>query len=406
MNNVTAMPKNAENALNALHEKAMALRAELNERAFERTEVIDGALIALFARLNAFFLGKPGTGKSYIVRLLCNAIEQSNYFEFLLMRGTKLEELFGPLRLSKLQTDQYVYNTVNRLPEATIAFLDEIWKSSSAILNSLLMALNEHKFVNDGISVDIPLQSCFSASNELPEDSSLDALYDRFHLRYEVGYIADSGTFKEYIKSKILHLCGKQTAGEKKVSKQLSQTEPIQNILTLDELQEIQNQVLDVDCSNVDEILSGLREKFMQAGLEYSDRRWGTAIQVLMAAAWLAGRQKVEFEDAEKLEAIFWDRPEQKREVRKIVLSFANPDLQAALAILDDAQSVTTQAIKTANDLKAKGQTAYSVGGEANKKLKELRQRLERFAPSSKRDEIITQIRALSQEVQMKCLDV
>ena len=384
-----AVVENEVNKPNSLHDKINALRSELRERVLERDEVIDGAFIALLAKLNVFLLGKPGTAKSYLSTLLCKAIEAARYFEYLMMKGTKPEELYGPLRLSKLANDQYVYNTTNRLPEAHIGFLDEIWKASSAILNTLLKALNEHTFVNDGINTTIPLQTCFSASNELPEDASLDALYDRFQLRYEVSYIADSDNFKKLVR---MRRAGTRAS--------------IVNTITLDELQQAQQEVEMMSDEGIDEMLNSLKARFTQAGLEYSDRRWQSAVEVLCASAWLAGRDKVTYEDVAQLVALFWDRPEQKREVKKIVLAFSNPDLQAALTILDEAQSVADQAIKTAEQLRARGEDAYAVGGEANKKMNELKDRLSRLDVSSRQQEIIEQVKKLQNDVQKKCLGI
>jgi transposase len=69
------------------------------------------------------------------------------------------------------------------------ARVDEIWKSSSAILNSLLTLVNERVFHNDGQPISCPLVTMFGASNELPEGKDLEALFDRFLLRFEVGYL-------------------------------------------------------------------------------------------------------------------------------------------------------------------------------------------------------------------------
>lgn len=368
-----------------LRVKVLAIRDELKTKVFERDEPIDGAIIALLSKLNVFLLGKPGTGKSYFIKMLCSAIVGGEYFEYLLMKATKLEELFGPLQLSKLTEDRYIYNTLRRLPRAVIAFLDEIWKCSSATLNALLKCLNEHEFVNDGVNEPIPLQTCFSASNELPEDASLDALYDRFQLRYEVAYISDRANFRKLFT--------------------LSES-PMQNTITLDELRQAQVEVAAVDVSDVPAMLDELSQKFVTAGFVFSDRRWRSAVKVLKAAAWIAGRDKVTFEDVEKLEALFWDRPEQRREIRKIVLSFASPDAQAAEAILDEARTVAEQAIKTATELRARGQKAYAAGGEANEKLNELKNRLAHFVPSRRRDEAIESIRQLTRDVQAKCLGI
>ena len=369
--------------------KIKLLREELKKRVLERDEVIDGAIIALLARVNIFLLGRPGTAKTFLANLLCKAITGAKYFEYLMKRGTKLEELYGPLKLSKLANDQYIYNTKNRLPEADIVFLDETWKTGSGTGNALLKNLNEHEFENDGIMVPIPMITCFGASNELPESAELDAIYDRFLLRYEVQYIADSDNFKKMIK---MRRNGNKT--------------PIQNTITLAELKEAQQEVAAFSDEGVEDILNELKNRFTQAGHVYSDRRWQAAVDVLCTAAWLEGRTKVSYVDVSKLDAIFWDLPEQKREVRRIVLAFSNPDLQAALELLDQAVSIAEEAKKTAATLIAQGKKAYDVGGEANNKLGELKTRLEHLTASTRRDEVIEQVRLLMREVQQKCLGI
>ena len=369
--------------------KIKLLREELKSRVLERDEVIDGSLIALLAQINIFILGKPGTAKTFLANLLCKAITGAKYFEYLMKKGTKLEELYGPLMLSKLANDQYVYNTKNRLPEADVVLLDETWKLASGTGNALLKNLNEHEFENDGMMVPIPMITCFGCSNELPENAELDALYDRFLLRYEVQYIADSSNFKKMVKMR--------RSGTKV---------PIQNTITLAELKAAQKEVAAFSDEGTEDMLDELKNRFTQAGLEYSDRRWQAAVDVLCTTAWIEGRTKVSYEDVAKLDAIFWDRPEQKREVRRIVLAFSNPDLQAALELLDQAVSVAEEAKKTAATLIAQGRKAYDAGGEANSKLGELKTRLEHLTASARRDEIIEQVRLLMREVQQKCLGI
>jgi MoxR-like ATPase len=57
------------------------------------------------------------------------------------------------------------------LPEAEIAFLDEIFQGSSAILNTLLGILNERVFRHGQTQLKCPLRISVGASNSLPTDA-------------------------------------------------------------------------------------------------------------------------------------------------------------------------------------------------------------------------------------------
>ncbi|MBO1912898.1 AAA family ATPase, partial [Microvirga sp. 3-52] len=92
-------------------------------------------------------------------------------------------------------------NTATKMPEANLVFLDEIFKANSAILNSLLTLINERLFYNNGTPAKVPLMSVIGASNEYPEEGEgLEALFDRFLLRFELDYIADEMNFVSMMK--------------------------------------------------------------------------------------------------------------------------------------------------------------------------------------------------------------
>jgi len=160
-----------------------------------------------------------------------------------------------------------------------------------------------------------------------------------------------------------------------------------------------------VDDSGAEDILAGLWNAFHQAGVAFSDRRWGQLVTVMRASAWLDGRNAVETRDVESLIPLLWDRPEQVREIRKVVLHFANPDLQAALALLDKAAEVHKNAMEIAGS-GADGNKKVLAGAEANAKLKEIGGQLRALAESSRRNEVIGQVQALAREVQMRLMGV
>jgi MoxR-like ATPase len=158
-------------------------RGSLNTAFLEREEVIDGLLASVITKQNTFLFGLPGTGKSELVRAVSGGFEGSKYFGYLLSPTTDPSELFGPVAISKLLKDEYTRDVEGYLPSANIAFLDELFRGSSAVLNSLLTILNERTFNNGKEIMHTPIQSIVAATNSFPQEESLQAFCDRFLFR-------------------------------------------------------------------------------------------------------------------------------------------------------------------------------------------------------------------------------
>jgi MoxR-like ATPase len=165
-----------------LSQRLAQVASTLEDRFLGKDEVIRLLLISVIAGEHAVLIGPPGTAKSALLRTFSKLI-QAHYFEYLLTRFTEPNEIFGPVDIQAFREGRYERRLENMMPSAEIVFLDEVFKSNSAILNALLTLLNERKFTSGGNVVRCPLLSCFGASNEVPGDESLTAIFDRFLLR-------------------------------------------------------------------------------------------------------------------------------------------------------------------------------------------------------------------------------
>jgi hypothetical protein len=154
----------------------------LKQRFVERDEVIDLIALALVAGEHLFLYGPPGTAKSALIRQFAQMVRGS-YFEYMLTRFSEPNEIFGPVDIARLREGVVATVTRGMLPEAEFVFLDELFNANSAILNNLLTVLNERVYRRGAEIHALPLLSLFSASNHLPEDEALGALFDRFLLR-------------------------------------------------------------------------------------------------------------------------------------------------------------------------------------------------------------------------------
>lgn len=189
-----------EPEIDAIRERILRLRRSLGEYLVGRAEQIDLATICAAAQEPLLFVGPPGTAKSDLVIKFVESLglADGDYFEYMLTKFTEPSELLGPIDIQELKAGRFIRRTRGKLPEARVVFLDEVFKSNSAILNTLLTVLNERKFYQDGVPVPVKLMVLFAATNEIPDQSELEAMSDRFVVKVETRPVKDTH-FEELI---------------------------------------------------------------------------------------------------------------------------------------------------------------------------------------------------------------
>jgi MoxR-like ATPase len=268
-----------------LHQRLRQVAETLQGMFIGKDEIIRLMSVAVVAGEHCVLLGPPGTAKSALIRTLSQLL-QADYFEYLLTRFTEPNELFGPVDITAFREGHYRRNTKGMLPEAQLVFLDEIFKSNSAILNALLTLLNERKFVSGGETIECPLISVFGASNEVPTDEALGAIFDRFLLRVQSDNL-DAYHFNELL-----------LRGIDWEVRQLEGTRP-QPLVSAAELIELRRH-FGRQMQFSDDFLStykGLVFQIRAEGISLSDRRTIKLLKLFAASAYLDGRQHADTSD-------------------------------------------------------------------------------------------------------------
>ena len=265
-----------------------------------KDEIIDLLGVCLVAGENLFLLGPPGTAKSALVQFLAKRID-GQFFDYLLTRFTEPNELFGPFDIRRLREGELVTNFQGMLPEADFVFLDELLNANSAILNSLLMALNERVFRRGRESVAINSLMFVGASNHLPEDDALGALFDRFLVRVECNNVETE-----------------KLGAVLQAGWQLQSQQEIENTYSVDEIRKLQSMLINVDMTAVQEPLIELVSRLRDAGIDISDRRAVKLQRLLAASAVLCGRNKCITSDI-WIARYIWNTLEQSQVIRPVV---------------------------------------------------------------------------------------
>ena len=377
-------------------QKMLDVMAEINAQTAEREELVECIALALLAKKNLFILGDTGQAKSYCINEWRKRITGAKQFERLMSKQTDEEALFGRIDLASLipgclpqaellqdssyailykklsdTYEQYAISgkqdtleeakalneqleavkkivcslhsnvptmiTQGKIPDSHIVFLDEIFKAGDGILNSLLTAMNEHVYTNEGKTVKIPVISFFSASNEIPDfkdsaQSLLKPLYDRFDLKVMTGYVAEKA-------NRLSILSQKQDTVPKKITA----------TITLEELRTMQREAEGISVSEtihelMDNVLCELRRK----GVHVSDRKFFGYMPIVRAKAYLSGRREVVSKDLTVLKNYFWNSPSEIETVSNVLSEICENPVGAEIDRLLEMAAESMNEMRTA----------------------------------------------------------
>jgi MoxR-like ATPase len=312
-----------------------ALERVLNGELVERTEDIRCALLALVAGKTFFMVGEGGIAKSLLARRIHAYVEGGEYFDTGLDRFSKPEDVFGPQSLAALKEDRWERNVEGTLVTADWAMLDEFFEASSAMLKTMLRALNEREYHNGTTVISMPLTTMFCASNEVPTEARLMALYDRLLIRRKLRRIQSPGSFIEML--------------------EIKRPEHPEPIMTWSDVLKAQAEAARVTIpSKVLVAVAGIRQALEEKGIEPSDRRLYEAMAVVRATAWLDGCSQVEATHLAVLSDICWNHPSQIGDVLAAVDSVLEPLITQVDRLMSNVMAIRGQIRKGLADLDRK----------------------------------------------------
>ncbi|HEX4607647.1 MAG TPA: AAA family ATPase [Urbifossiella sp.] len=314
-----------------VREKFAQAPKELSSALIEREDEVDVVLTALIANEHVLLVGPPGCGKSLLLDSVLSWTGGTK-FSILLTKFTAVEEVMGPVSLAALKADKYLRITAGKLPEADYAFVDECFKASSVILNTLLKILNERVYdAGDGVAKKVPLKLCLAASNEWPSPDTgkeLSALLDRFLLRKSLSPI-------------------RSLAGRQKLLWTRDHAPRLSTTVSPTEVEQARRQALALPWSGeAKEALEVVLKELAKEGVQPGDRRQFKTVGVVQAFAYLCGADEVLPEHLEVAQHCLWDAPDgdQPQKAAQVIARVANPVGMRVTQLLLEVEQVLAAA--------------------------------------------------------------
>lgn len=344
--------------------------------------------LALMTGEHVVLIGEPGTAKSAIARRSADLLN-AKFFKYLLTKFTEPSELFGPLDIKSLRQGVYRRITSGKLPEAEIAFLDEIFNANSAVLNSILSIMQERVLYDGYTEIKVPLWTLVGASNRVPEEPELEALYDRFLFRQNVRPLDEESW------DNLLDAAWKLEMGA---------SQAVPKVMSMDDLKAINNLMFKVDLSPIKSKLIRLFMIMNEKELHISDRRKGKILKAIAAHAMLEGRMQAtesdlivlrytvpkDIDDFDKVNTILVEELKTKERILRELDEIAN-NVKNAEKSIKELEAFDPRLLDIYKNLKvAKG------------KIQSLVQDVEDEEVRKKAEEVDEMIENLTQEIMIK----
>lgn len=290
---------------------------DLSSRFAERRSVIRALAAAFVAGEHVLLLGPPGTAKTDLVRATAEAfVGCGEFFPVLATKFSTMEDFFGPVDVQAMKAGSYKRIVDGRAWDRKVVLVDEIFKGSSSILNSLLKLMQERTADNGG-EIACPLEVMVGCSNEYPESDVLAALYDRFGFKFWVDYVADPASLKRVLLAGGAH----------------SACPAVLQPGGLEALRVMRDAVPFGD-AEADTLLA-VKAAVEKEGFRPSDRTWVRCVKLVRSIAVVAGHDRVQPEDWRGLADVLWTKHTDRARLLATVGNAADPYGARAEAILD-----------------------------------------------------------------------
>jgi len=299
--------------------KINAVKEKLDNHFVERSSAIEVMFVSLLAKHHTLFIGPPGLAKSQLIEEMLGCFTGYELFKWQINKFTTPDDLMGKPSLAALRNDQFVRVTEHKLPEANIAYIDEVLNANNSTLNVLNGAMNERTF--EGMNFD--LLSVFGATNTVPRKTDLElaAFIDRWLFKLIFGDIHDSRNFKKLLKIGVFKIDDADKIDRVEIDALIAKVPKVKFVHQIQKL-------------------SNVRAHLRKEEISCSPRRWKQSIEAMQARAILNGRSSINGEDMYILKFILWSEKKNIPVIEECLDHYIDPILASLKKLTGAAQNI------------------------------------------------------------------